>query len=127
MGTSILYTQDSVTFTCIVQMHDNVDTSVTVSLTWVREFHGQPEHLITTSYIFLNESSSVNTAMTEMTIENLTSLDKSVTCKSVVYPFENTFIARSEESVQTVTLDVTGKCQYFEYILCSKNLFQVFF
>ena len=108
-----LYARDLVTFTCQVQIQGNVDTSVNVSLTWVREFYGQlqlPEYL-TTEHIF-NDSShdSVPLIVTrEMTIENLSSLDRRVTCKSVVHPLqEQSYILSSMESSQTDTLDVTG-------------------
>ena len=109
---SMLYARDPVTFTCQVQIQGSVDTSVNVSLTWVREYNGQRPEYLTTEYIFVDSSheSTPFSVTREMTIQNLSSLDRRVSCRSVVYPLEERYISSSGENSQTVTLDVTGKC-----------------
>ena len=105
---------DTVTFTCQVQIQGSVDTSVNISLTWVREYRGQqPDHL-NTEYIFVDSThESIPFIVTrEMTIENLSSLDQRVSCRSIIYPLEERYIISSGESSQTVTLDVTGTNYY---------------
>ena len=111
---SKLYAKDSVTFTCQVQIRESVDTSVNVSLTWVREFHGQqPEYLIT-EYIFVDSFHKPTPFIvtSDITVDDLTSLDQTVSCRSVVQPLEEKYISSSRESSQTITLDVTSKCHH---------------
>ena len=109
---SKLYTQDSVTFTCRVQIHEDVDTSVNVSLIWIRGFYEQTENLWFTEHVIVDsfpESAPFYVAR-DVTIGNLTSLDQRVTCRSVVHPLEKQYyISSSGESVQAVTLNVIGK------------------
>ena len=95
-------------------MHGSVDTSVNVSLTWVRVFHEQQPEYLTTEYIFVDSSQeSVPFIITrEMIIENSSSLDRGVSCRSVLHSLEERYISSSEENSQTLTLDVIGKCPH---------------
>ena len=115
-----LFARDTVTFTCQVQIQGSVDTSVNVSLTWVQEFHKQqPEYLIT-EYILIDNThqSTPFIATRVMTIENLSSLNRRVTCRSVVHPLEERYISMSGESSQSVTLDVTGEYHTVTFMVC---------
>ena len=106
-----LYARDTVTFTCQVQIQESIDTSVNVSLTWVQEFHKQqPEYLIT-EYILVDSTheSTPFVVTRDMILENLSSLNRRVTCRSVVHPLEERYISMSGGSSQSVTLDVTGE------------------
>ena len=109
---SDLYAGGSLMFTCEVQIHRSVDTSVNVSLTWIHGYHRQKTENLTTKYIIIdstNESKPFSVTK-EMIINDLTSLDQSVSCKSVVYSLEERYILSSGESSQTITFDVTGRC-----------------
>ena len=109
---SDLYAGGSLNFTCEVQIHRSVDTSVDVSLTWIHGYHRQKTENLTTEHIIVdstNESKPFSVTR-EMIINDLTSLDQSISCKSVVYSLEERYILSSGESSQTVIFDVTGRC-----------------
>ena len=103
---SLLNAGDSENFTCRVVVHRDVDISVNVSLIWIREFHQSRSVIHATENITLTDSQK--TFESNTCFKNLTSLDERVFCKSVLYPSEGTYIDRSEESNQTVILNVTG-------------------
>ena len=100
---------DSETFTCRVAIPRGVDTSVNISLIWVREFLRRPEYLIT-EYIFVDSSqeSTAFTVVREMTVSNLTSMDQRVSCRSVVHPLNERYILSSEENSQSLMLEIEG-------------------
>ena len=105
-----LYARDPVTFTCQVEIHENVDSSLNVSLTWVREFHGQiTENL--TNYINSTYQSTAIIFERQVTV-SLSSLDWRVSCKSVVNSQDGRYILSSEEGSHTISLDVTGNINF---------------
>ena len=108
---SKLYFRDTIEFTCQVQIHESVDTSVNVSMTWVREFHEQTENLWFTEHIIVDSSreSTPFNVVRDIIIDDLTSLDQRITCRSVVYPLVKNYISSSGESIQVITSDVIGK------------------
>ena len=101
---------DSETFTCRVAIPRGVDTSVNVSLTWVREFLRQQPEYLTTEYIFVDSSqeSTTFTVVREITVVNLTSMDQRVSCRSVVHPLSERYILSSEENSQSLMLEIEG-------------------
>ena len=109
---SDLYARDLLRFTCEVHIHESVNTNVNVSLTWIRGYHRHKTENLTTKYIIIhitNESTPFSVT-SKMIINDLSSLDQSISCKSVVYSLEERYILSSGESSQTITFDVTGRC-----------------
>ena len=109
-----LYARDIVNFICQVQIQESVDTSVNVSLTWVQEFHKQQPEFLNTEYILIDSTHETTpfVATRNMTIGNLSSLNRRITCRIVVRPSEEGYISMSGESSQSDSLEVTGDCPY---------------
>ena len=97
---------NSETFACQVAKHRDIDTDVNVSLIWLRELHGKLPEMVHTEHIKIEGNLKI--LFQKYTVKRLNSLYKSIICKSYLYSVDERYIWRSEESNQSVSLDVQG-------------------
>ncbi len=106
-ASSTLYANRSmVTFTCHVTIDDNVDTSVTLNLTWTRVFHDRETEIINITTETINGSNKM--VMKELLLTNLTSQDKMVECTGRVNS-DGSFIQSSGERRDKSIISVIGE------------------
>ncbi len=104
-ASSTLYANRSmVTFTCHVTIDDNVDTSVTLNLTWTRVFHNRETDISSES---IPMSSTMRMVDRELLLSDLTSQDKTVLCRGEVSSANNFIIGN--ENIKESSLTVIGE------------------
>ncbi len=99
-----------VTFTCQVSIHTNIDTPVSLSLTWTREVYSDEDDT-TTEVIMVNNTTK--TIKRRWTFNDFSSIDQRVTCNGTISS-ASSFI-RGNSSMAEDTLSVAGKL-LFSYI-----------
>ena len=97
---------NSETFACQVAKHRDIDTDVNVSLIWLRELHGKLPEMLHIEHIKIEGNLKIQ--FQKYTVKRLNSLYKSIICKSYLYSVDERYIWRSEESNQSVSIDVQG-------------------
>ncbi len=104
-STSALFANLSeVTFTCQVSIHTNIDTPISLSLTWTREVYSDEKNT-TTEVIMVN--STTKEIERSWTINDLTSKDQKVTCNGTINSASR-FIQGNSSTIEE-TLSVVGK------------------
>ncbi len=93
-----------VTFTCQVSIHTNIDTPVTLSLTWTREVYSD-ENDTTTEVIMVNSTTKV--IERRWIYNDFSSKDQRVTCNGTISS-ASSFIQGSG-SIYEDMLSVAGK------------------
>ena len=93
-----------VTFTCQVSIHEDIDTPVSLSLTWTREVYSDEDDT-TTEVIMVN--STTKEIERRWTFNDLSSKDQRVTCNGTISS-ASSFI-RGNSSMAEDTLSVAGE------------------
>ncbi len=93
-----------VTFTCQVSIHANIDTPVTLSLTWTREVYNDEDE--TTTEVFMVNSTTTQ-IMRSWTFNDLSSKDQRVICNGTISSARR-FI-QGNSSIYEDMLSVAGK------------------
>ena len=107
---SLLFANFSVvTFTCQVSIHTNIDTPVSLSLTWTRE---DEDALNTTTEIFV-VNSTISTVKRSWTFNDFSSKDQRVTCNGTLSSASR-FI-EGNTSMAEDTLSVAGELPSSSY------------
>ena len=110
-STSALFANLSVvTFTCKVSIHTNIDTPVSLSLTWTREVYDNKGNT-TTEVIMVNSATKV--IMRRWTFNDLSSKDERVTCDGELSS-ASSFI-QGNSSMAEDTLSVAGELLFSSY------------
>ena len=108
---SALFANHSVvTFTCQVSVHKDIDTPVTLSLTWTREVYSDEDDT-TTEVIMVN--STTKTIERRWTFNDLSSKDQRVTCDGELSS-ASSFI-QGNSSMAEDTLSVAGELLFSSY------------
>ena len=103
-SSSALFANHSVvTFTCQVSIHTNIDTPVTLSLTWTREVYSNEDDT-TTEVIVVN--STTKTIERSWTFNDFSSIDRRVTCNGTISS-ASSFIQGNTSTAED-TLSVAG-------------------
>ncbi len=102
-GSNLYANRSTVTFTCEVTIHDNVDTPVILNLTWTRVFHNGGAAVID---VPINGTTRI--VETDLLLNDLTSQDKGVQCSGVVSS-ASSFILESM-NMNNNDIVVAGKC-----------------
>ena len=97
--------QSVVTFTCQVSVHKDIDTPVTLSLTWTREVYNDENE--TTTEVFMVNSTTTQIIMRNWTFNDLSSKDQRVICNGTISSASR-FI-QGNSSIYEDTLSVAGK------------------
>ena len=93
-----------VTFTCQVSIHEDIDTPVSLSLTWTREVYSDEDDT-TIEVIMVN--STTKTIERNFTFNDFSSKDQKVTCNGTISS-ASSFI-RGSSSTYEDTLSVAGR------------------
>ncbi len=102
--------QSVLTFTCQVSIHTNIDTTVTLSLTWTREVYSDEDDT-TTEVIMVN--SATKTIERSWTLNDLTSKDQKVTCNGTINS-ASSFIQGNSITIEDM-LSVAGELLFSSY------------
>ena len=70
-----------VTFTCQVSIHTNIDTPVSLSLTWTREIYSNEDDTTTEVIMVNNTTKNIER---RWTFDDFSSKDKKVTCNGTI-------------------------------------------
>ncbi len=99
-----------VTFTCKLSIHEDIDTPVTLSLTWTREVYSD-EADTTTEVIMVN--STTKEIIRKWTYNDLSSMDQRVTCNGTISS-ASSFIQGNSITIED-TLSVAGELLFSSY------------
>ena len=99
-----------VTFTCQLSIHEDIDTPVTLSLTWTREVYSD-EADTTTEVIMVN--STTKEIIRKWTYNDLSSMDQRVTCNGTISS-ASSFIQGNSITIED-TLSVAGELLFSSY------------